>query len=68
MAYNFGKVLSDLRTEKGITQFELAKTLNVANTTISSWERNNSEPNFEQLRKIAKHFNVSAGFLLELEN
>jgi len=45
----------------------LGEILCVANNTVSSWERNNSEPSLEQLRTLVKIFNVSADFLLELE-
>ena len=67
MEYNFGKILRDLRNEKGIGQADLGKVLNVANNTISSWERGNSEPTIEQLRLIAKFFNVSGNFILGFE-
>ena len=66
MEYNFGKILRELRNEKGIGQAELGKVLNVANNTISSWERGNSEPTIEQLRKIAKFFKVSGDDILGL--
>ena len=67
MEYNFGKILRDLRNEKGIGQADLGKVLNVANNTISSWERGNSEPTIEQLRLITKFFNVSGNFILGFE-
>ena len=67
MEYNFGKILRDLRNEKGIGQADLGKVLNVANNTISSWERGNSQPTIEQLRLIAKFFNVSGNFILGFE-
>ena len=66
MEYNFGKILRDLRNEKGIMQSDLGKVLNVANNTISSWERGNSEPTIEQLRLIAKFFGVTGDDILGL--
>jgi len=66
MVYKFGKILRELREEKGLLQAELGKILNVVNSTISSWERSNSEPNIEQLRIIAKYFGVTGCFLLGL--
>jgi len=68
MEYSFGKILKELREDKGILQSALGEILNVANNTISSWERNNSEPSIEQLRIIAKYFGVTGCFLLGLEN
>jgi len=67
MEYNFGKLLRELRNDKGIGQEELGKVVNVANNTISSWERGNSEPNIAQLRKIAKYFDVSGDLILGFE-
>jgi len=68
MEYSLGKVIRELREEKGVLQSELGKILNVANNTISSWERDNSEPSIEQLRVLAKYFEVTGCFLLGLED
>ena len=64
---NFGEMLSSLRHRKGIKQSDLAKIMNVSNTTISSWETNNSEPSLAQLRTLSEFFNVPVGVLLETE-
>jgi len=63
MKNGFGKILKALRNEKGIRQSDFGKIMNVANTTISSWERGNSEPSIEQIKTIAKYFNVTTGYL-----
>ena len=68
MASEFGEILKRLREEKNLKQSDLGAILNVANNTISSWERGNSEPNLEQLRQLAKFFNVTADYLLGLED
>ena len=34
----FGKFVADLRTEKGMTQAELAEQLHVTNKAVSKWE------------------------------
>ena len=65
--YSFGRLLKELREGRKLLQSELGRILNVANNTISSWERDNSEPSIEQLRLIAKYFNVTGGILLGLE-
>jgi transcriptional regulator with XRE-family HTH domain len=67
MKSGFGKIFKCLREEKGIRQSDLGKVFDVANTTISSWERGNSEPSLEQLKVIAKYFKVTIGFLLGVE-
>lgn len=67
MASNFGKVLKELRIQRGIRQVDLGKSMNLANNTISSWERGNSSPSLEELVTLAKFFNVSTDYLLGLE-
>lgn len=60
--------LRELRKQNNVLQSELAKTLNIRNTTVSAWENGVSEPEFETLIKIANYFNVSTDFLLGLED
>ncbi|MCL2569920.1 MAG: helix-turn-helix domain-containing protein [Firmicutes bacterium] len=67
MEYNFGKILREIRNDKEIGQADLGRILNVANNTISSWERGNSQPTIEQLRAIAIFFNINGNYLLGLE-
>ena len=59
--------MRELRAEKGLTQADLGKKLSVANNTISSWERGNSEPTLDQLRKMVGIFGVTAGVLIGTE-
>ena len=42
-----------LRKNKGLTQEELAKRLNVVRQTVSKWEKGLSVPDAEMLQKIA---------------
>lgn len=49
-----GKILKYIRNEKGISQKELAKILNIAQTTLSGYETNYSNPTYEIIEKIAK--------------
>lgn len=60
----FAEKLKKLRKEKGITQIDLAKILNVANGTIGNWESGNRQPDYITLQKIADYFNVSVDYLL----
>lgn len=48
-----GTILKNMRLSAGLTQKELAKKLNLADTTISSYERENSQPDFDTILKIA---------------
>ena len=67
MKCGFGKIFKELRSEKGLTQTEIGTVFNVAFNTISSWERDNSEPSFEELKSIAEFFGVTADYLLGRE-
>ena len=56
--------LKELRVESGETQINVAKLLSVSKMAISHWEKGNSEPSIEQLKILAKHFNVSIDYLV----
>lgn len=64
----FGDVLKKLRLKSNFTQIELAKALGSTQKQISKWELNVIEPNIQWIVKIAKYFNVSADYLLGLED
>jgi transcriptional regulator with XRE-family HTH domain len=61
---NFGQRLRKLREEKGDTQKQLARVLNVSESTIGMYERGEREPNFETLNKIANYFGVPVDYLM----
>ncbi len=60
----FGQNLRLLRKQHGISQAKLADSLGIARTTLGDYERGKTEPGFEMLRKIAKHFKVSLDDLI----
>ena len=60
--------LKELRAEKGITQKELAVELGTTDDSIYSWEKGRSQPSIDMIRKLCNFFNVSAGYLLGLED
>jgi transcriptional regulator with XRE-family HTH domain len=60
----FGCRLKELREDHGMTQNDLADRLNTSRTTITEYERNKNEPNFDMLVKIADIFNVTTDYLL----
>lgn len=61
---DFGNNLNRLRTERGISQKDLASELQVSTGTISNYENNIHFPNPEALCKIAFYFHVSTDYLL----
>lgn len=61
----FGDRLRYLREEKGITQKELGKVLNISDRVVGYYEANDRFPKDEDiLRKIADFFDVSVDYLI----
>lgn len=56
--------IKQLRTERGLSQVDLAKILNVSKQSISNWENDNIQPSIEMLIKLSRVFSVSTDFLL----
>ena len=48
-----GMILKNMRLTSGLSQKELGEKLNLADTTISSYERENSQADFNTILKIA---------------
>lgn len=61
-----GKRLKELREEKGLTQKEVAKELNIHSVTYLHYEKNQREPPLNLLATIAKFYDVSVDYLLGL--
>lgn len=62
-----GKLISELRRKKGLTQEELGSRIGVSNKTVSRWENGNYMPDIEALRLLAKEFSLSMEELLDGE-
>ena len=50
-----GKLLKIIRVNKGLKQSELAEKLNIAQTTLSGYETNYSNPKFEIIEEFANN-------------
>ncbi|MGY0289038.1 helix-turn-helix domain-containing protein [Limosilactobacillus fermentum] len=61
---NIGERIAQLRKSRSMSQFQLAKTLNIATSTLGMYETNKRKPNMEMLEKLADFFGVSVDFLL----
>ena len=64
----FAQRLRELRQEKGLSMKQLAKELNTTDAAVSNWENEINEPKISYLKALAQYFNVSADYLLGLEN
>ncbi len=58
------KNLVELRKIFGFTQLEIAEKLNYSDKAISKWERGESLPDVETLKKLADIYGVTVDFLL----
>lgn len=56
---DFAKRLKELRASRGLTQYDLARELNLAKSSISMYENGKRKPSFEVLEVIADYFNVN---------
>lgn len=63
-----GKRIKSERERKGLSQIELAKLLNISNTTLSQYETGQRIPSDEIKIKLAEIFNCSVDYLLGLTN
>ena len=59
----FAEILKGLRTEKGMTQGDLAVALNTSKQAISNYEHGTRYPKKDMLEAIADLFNVDLDFL-----
>ena len=66
MALNIGENIKRLRAEKGVTQEELAKYLNITYQSVSKWETEAASPDTMLLPQIAVFFGVAIDDLFSL--
>ena len=63
---DIGENIRKIRTEKGLTQDELAELLCVTRQTVSSWETGRSEPSIDMISELSKAFGVGLDELIPL--
>ncbi len=65
---NFSENLKYLRNTTQYTQRQLADYLGLSANTVCEWEKGRSEPSIATIIKLATVFDVSADYLLGLED
>ena len=60
--------LKELRIEKGLTQWDVAKGIETGQSNIGRWERDEVLPTSDFIIKLADFFQVSTDYLLERED
>lgn len=61
---NLPEKLTYLRKQKGLTQSDLAETLNVSRQAISRWEVGTAAPSTDNLKMLSNLYGVSVDYLL----
>ena len=59
-----GERIKQLRKEMGMTQTDLAHTLNVTKGTVSTWETNSRVPGFETMNALSDLFEKSIDYIM----
>ena len=65
MDYSFSVNLRRIREQKGMSQRELAKRMNVSQPAINDWENNKKYPCLDRLYDIARALGVDAEELIK---
>ena len=65
----FSIKLKEIRESKGLSQKQLANSLDVSQGSVGNWESGIRQPNFDMLKKIADFFGISTDYFFgESEN
>ena len=59
---SYGEKITELRKSKGMTQAQLGDYLNVTYQAVSKWERDESDPDFATMAKLARLFDVPLSY------
>ena len=62
----FAERLQKARKDTGFTQMEVAKELNIPQSTLANYETGNREPSLEILGTLAEFYGVSVDWLLSI--
>jgi len=63
-----GERIKEIRVDCKLNQSEFGKSISVSQDTVSLWEKGKSLPTAEYIIMICKRYNVSADYLLGLED
>ncbi|WP_333594737.1 helix-turn-helix transcriptional regulator [Anaerospora hongkongensis] len=60
-----GKILTELRNNKGLTQDQMSDILGIKRARYNSWENDIAKPDIDMAKKLAQFHGVSTDYLLE---
>lgn len=61
---SFGSRVKALREGKDETQVHLSQSVNVDASTVSRWENDTRQPDYETLKSLAAHFGCTVEYLV----
>lgn len=64
----FGELIKDLRQNRDLTQREVAENVEISRSVLSQYENNFVEPTAYVVKRFAEFFDVTADYLLGLED
>ena len=62
--YSFGNFLHELRTRRGLTQYQLGSLVGVSDKAVSKWENGSSKPQTNILYRLSEVLGISTDELL----
>ena len=68
MNLELGNIIKKLRTEKSVTQDELAEYLGISYQAVSKWENGNTLPDITLLPKLASFFGIKIDELFSVDH
>lgn len=68
MESKFSQRLKELKKEYNLSDMRLGKALGVSHATICRWENGQADIKSNELIKVARFFQVSADYLIGLED
>ena len=64
MSLDVGEKIKNLRTDKGLTQDELAERLNVSRTLVCKWETGSRLPAYNNVEELSTIFDVDSELMM----
>lgn len=58
---------AELRDQKGVTDYRVAKETGISTATLSNWKQGNYKPKLDKLLLIARYFGVPIEYFAENE-
>jgi len=68
MEINFSAIVKEIMEQKKLNQLQLSEILGIRQSQISNWLNGKSLPGYYSIKIICEKLNVSANYLLEIED